>query len=53
MYTQVNNYDLPDGKIIDLGEDKTMLTEKLFNPVIFVNFIFRLKNSQGLWGIIK
>lgn len=38
MYTQVNNYDLPDGKIIDLGEDKTMLTEKLFNPVNIFKF---------------
>lgn len=34
-YQQVNNYDLPDGKTVDLGEDKTMILEKLFNPVNF------------------
>jgi hypothetical protein len=35
-FSQVNNYDLPDGKIIDFGEDKTMIIEKLFNPVIIL-----------------
>ena len=32
-YQQVNNYSLPDGKLVDIGEDKTMILEKLFNPV--------------------
>jgi len=28
-------YDLPDGKTIDLADEKTMLPERLFNPVLY------------------
>lgn len=30
---QANNYNLPDGKVVDIGDDKTLILERLFNPV--------------------
>ena len=32
-------YELPDGKIVDIADEKFSISERFFNPVILTNVI--------------